>query len=81
MVIFYAQFVNDPYGERRLHCNILILSTPLISVIDLMLIEGKLHTIAHLKALIRGIEHISGHGQAKIFRGQKISLKSTHFTS
>ena len=41
----------------------------------------KRYTIPHLKALTRGIEHRGGHGRANIFRGQKISLKSTHFTS
>ena len=47
----------------------------------LMPFEMKRHTLPHLKALTRGIEHRGGHGRANIFRGQKISLKSTHFTS
>ena len=47
----------------------------------LMPLEIKRHTVPHLKALTRGIEHRGGHGRANIFRGQKISLKSTHFTS
>ena len=47
----------------------------------LMPLEIKHHTVLHLKALTRGIEHRSGYGQANIFRWQKISLKSTHFTS
>ena len=46
-----------------------------------MPLEVECHTVPHLKALTRGIEHRGGHGQANIFRGQKISLKSTHFTS
>ena len=47
----------------------------------LMPLEIKRHTIPHLKALTRGIEHRGEHRRAKIFRGQKISLKSTHYTS
>ena len=43
--------------------------------------EVECHTVPHLKALTRGIEHSSGHGQANIFSWQNISLKSTHFTS
>ena len=46
-----------------------------------MPLEVECHTVPHLKALTRGIEHRGGHGRANIFRGQKISLKSTHFTS
>ena len=45
-----------------------------------MPLEIECHTVPHLKALTRGIEHRGGHGRANIFRGQKISLKSTHFT-
>ena len=40
-------------------------------------LEIKLHTVPHLKALPRSIERRGGHGQASIFRGQKLSLKST----
>ena len=46
-----------------------------------MPLEVECYTAPHLKALTHGIELISGHGQAKIFRWQKISLKGTHFTS
>ena len=46
-----------------------------------MPLKVECHTVPHLKALTRGIEDRSGHGQANIFRRQKISLKSTHFTS
>ena len=45
-----------------------------------MPLEVECHTVPHLKALTRGIEHGRVHGQASIFRWQKISLKSTHFT-
>ena len=44
-----------------------------------MPLEVECHTVPHLKALTRGIEHRSGHGQASIFRWQKISLKSARF--
>ena len=47
----------------------------------LMPLEVKCHTVPHLKAATFGIEHWSGHRRASIFRWQKISLKSTHFTS
>ena len=43
--------------------------------------EVQCHTVPHLKALTRGIEHKGGHGRASIFSWQKISLKSTHCTS
>ena len=46
-----------------------------------MPLEVECHTVPHFKALTRGIEHRSGHRRASIFRWQKISLKSTHFTS
>ena len=47
----------------------------------LMPLEMKCHTVPHLKAFTRGIEYRSGHRRANVFRWQKISLKSTHFTS
>ena len=50
-------------------------------MVILMALEVECHTVPHLKALARGIEHRSGHGQASIFRWQKISLKGTHFIS
>ena len=46
-----------------------------------MPLDVECHTVPHLKALTRGIEHRGGHGGAIIFRWQKVSLKSTHFTS
>ena len=46
-----------------------------------MPLKVECHTVPHFKALTRGIEHLSAHGQASIFRWQKISLKNTHFTS
>ena len=46
-----------------------------------MSLEVDYRTVPHLKALTCGIEHRIGHRQANIFRGQKIGLKSTHFTS
>ena len=46
-----------------------------------MPLEVECHTVPHLKALTCGIEHRCGHRPANIFRWQKISLKSTHFTS
>ena len=50
-------------------------------LVVLMPHEVECHTVPHLKALTRGIEHSSGYGRANIFRWQKISLKITHFTS
>ena len=41
-----------------------------------MPLEVECHTVPHLKALTRGIEHRGGHGRVNIFRGQKINLKS-----
>ena len=64
--------------KKRLN-KVVILNLYLLVV--LIPLEIKCHTVPHLKALTRGIEHRSGHGQASIFRWQKISLKSTHFTS
>ena len=46
-----------------------------------MPLEVECHTVPPLKAHAHGIEHKSGHGQATIFRWQKISLKSTSLTS
>ena len=46
-----------------------------------MPLEVECHTVPHLKAFTGGIEHRGGHGRANIFGWQKISLKSTHFTS
>ena len=46
-----------------------------------MPLEVECHTVSHLKALTRGIEDRSRHGQANIFMWQKIRLKSTYFTS
>ena len=46
-----------------------------------MPLEVECHTVPHLKALTRGIEHWGGRGEASKFRWQKISLKNTHFTS
>ena len=43
----------------------------------LMPLEIKRHTVPHLKALTHSIERRGGHGRASIFRGQKLSLKST----
>ena len=50
-------------------------------LVVLMPLDVECHTVPHLKALTRGIEHWSAHGQASIFRWQKMSFKSTHFTS
>ena len=46
-----------------------------------MPLDVERHTVPHLKALTRGIEHSGGHGRASIFRWQKNTLKTTHFTS
>ena len=43
-----------------------------------MPLEVECHTVPHLKALTRGIEHRGGHGRANSFRWQKISLKSKY---
>ena len=61
--------------------NISKLSFQLCPAVFSMPLEVECHTVPHLKALIRGIEHKSDHGQASTFRCQKISLKSSHFTS
>ena len=47
----------------------------------MMPFELDFRSVPHLKVLTRGIEHSGGHGQASIFKWQKISLKSTYFTS
>ena len=45
-----------------------------------MPLEVECYKVPHLKALTCGIKHRSGHWRANIYRWQKISLKSTHFT-
>ena len=44
-----------------------------------MPLEVECHTVPHLKALTRGIDHTSRHGHGSILTLQKTSLKSTHF--
>ena len=46
-----------------------------------MPLEVECHTVPHLKALKRGIDHTYGHGGSSTITLQKTSFKSTHFAS
>ena len=72
---YYKSKLKIPKKSAKVEC------LNLQTVVVLMPLEVECHTVPHLKALTCGIEHRSGHGLASIFRWQKISLKSTHFTS